>query len=175
MNLYDATVPQYLQMLGAVAGLLTKAEEHCTQTGTAPAEVINDRLCADMFPFAYQVKSTAVHSAGAIAALANGVFSPDMTEPPADFAGLRARVTDAIAALQAVDPDALNAMADAPMRFEMRGPNREIRLPFTAATFLLSFSQPNFYFHATTTYALLRARGVAVGKIDFLGQMQLAQ
>jgi hypothetical protein len=168
-SLHAAVVPSYLQILGAVAGLLDKAEAYCAEKGLAPAELIQARLAADMFPFAYQVKSTAVHSIGAIEGVRKGVFSPDLTPPPDSFAGLKAQVTGAIEALSKVPAAELDGYVGRDMRFEFRGN----RLDFTAENFLLSFSQPNFYFHATTAYDILRWKGLPIGKRDFSGKMRL--
>ena len=82
-SLYAATVPTYLQILHGVSSLLDKAEAFCAEKAIAPSDIIQARLADDMLPFAYQVKSTAVHSLGAIEAVRRGVFSPDMTPPPA--------------------------------------------------------------------------------------------
>ena len=73
------------------------------------------------------------------------------------------------ASLEALDRDAVDAMADSDTQFAFG----ETRIPFTGANFLLSFSQPNFYFHATTAYAILRNRGVKLGKRDFIGQLRI--
>jgi uncharacterized protein len=165
-SLYDATVPAWLQMLGSVSG---KAEAHCAQHGLAPAELIEARLADDMLPLGYQVKSTVVHSAGAIRSLGQGVFSPDRQPWPDSFAGLRELVAAAREELAALDPATVEAFVGRDMRFEI---GSRYRLDFTAEHFLMSFSLPNFYFHATTAYDILRARGLAIGKVDFLGQMR---
>ena len=170
-SLYDAVVPSNLQILGAVAAIVDKAESWCAENGHEADKVIGARLADDMLPFAYQVKSTAFHSAGALEGAREGLFSPDFTPPPGDFAGLKARLAEAIAALEAVTPDEVNALADREVVFAIG----DIRMPFTGANFLLSFSQPNFYFHATTAYDLVRMLGVPVGKRDFLGRMRLTR
>jgi hypothetical protein len=121
-----------------------------------------------MQPFAYQVKSTAVHSLGAIDGVRRGSFSPDTAEPPATFAALKARITATLSALEAVSPEEVEAFIGRDMRFtSSRG-----QLEFTAEQFLLSFSQPNFYFHATTAYDILRWKGVGIGKRDFTGRLR---
>lgn len=168
LSLYDATIPGYLQILGAVAGLLDKAEAFCAERQLPPAKLLEARLAEDMLPFGYQVRATVSHSIGAIEGLRKGVFSPDRTPWPDTLAGLRALVEGARAALAALDPAEVNAFEGRDMRFEMGA----YRLDFTAESFLLSFSQPNFYFHATTAYALLRAQGARIGKQDFLGRMR---
>jgi len=168
-SLYDAIIPSYRQMLGAVAGLVDKAEAHCAEQGLAPDDLIQARFAEDMLPFAYQVKSTKVHSIGAIEGVRRGTFSPDRTTPPQDFAGLKAQVAEALAAIEAIDPAEIEGFIGGDMCFEIGSMKRE----YTAENFLLSFSQPNFYFHATTAYDLLRWKGVALGKRDFLGAARL--
>ena len=169
LSLYAATVPSYRQILGSVAGLLRTAERHCTEQALDPAQIIEARLAPDMFPFAYQVKSAAVHSIGAIEGVRKGVFSPDTTPPPASFAALGQRIEAAIEALGAIDPAEMDGFQGRDMWFVFG----ERRLPFTAEEFLLSFSQPNFYFHAATAYDILRWKGLPVGKRDFMGAMRL--
>jgi hypothetical protein len=121
-----------------------------------------------MLPFAYQVKSAAVHSLGAIEAIRRGVFSPDMTPPPDTFAALHARIADTLAALKAIEAAEIDAFIGRDMRFAFG----DRHIDFTAEEFLLSFSQPNFYFHATTAYDILRWRGVPLGKRDFMGGLR---
>jgi uncharacterized protein len=169
LSLYAATIPSYQQILGAVAGLLVKAEAFCSEKKLAPEDVIQARLAPDMLPFAYQVKSTAVHSLGAIEGIRRGMFSPDMTPPPETFAALKARIAETISALGKIEPAEVDGFMGRDMRFVLG----ERRMDFTAEDFLLSFSQPNFYFHATTAYDILRSKGVQVGKRDFMGAVRL--
>ncbi|MFM9936556.1 MAG: DUF1993 family protein [Novosphingobium sp.] len=168
-SLYDAVVPTNLQTLGAIDALLVKAEAFCAEHGRAEAELIDARLAPDMLPFGYQVKSCVTHSVGAVEGVKAGSFSPDLAAWPTDFAGLHAKLQGAIADLNSIDRDAFDALGDNDTLFSFG----EMRLPFTGANFLLSFSQPNFFFHAATAYAILRAQGVKVGKGDFLGRPRL--
>lgn len=165
ISLYDATVLNYRQTLGAVAGLLDKGEAFCREKALSPEELIQARLAPDMLPFAYQVKSTAVHSLGAIEGVRRGVFSPDMTPPPETFAALKARIAATLSALETVAPAEVESFIGRDMRFEVG----DRRFDYTAEGFLLSFSLPNFYFHAATAYDILRSKGVAIGKRDFMG------
>lgn len=169
LSLYAATIPSYRQILGAVAALLVKAETHCTEKSVAPAEIIQARLAPDMLPFAYQVKSTSVHSLGAIEGLRKGVFSPDLTPPPQTFAELKSQIALALAGLEALDPTEIDAFVGRDMRFVFG----ERQIGFTAEDFLLSFSQPNFYFHASTAYDILRWKGLPIGKRDFTGRLRI--
>ena len=165
LSLHAALVPSWLQILGAGRGWLDKATAH----GLSAADLTEARLIEDMFPFAYQVKSMAVHSQGAIEAVRQGVFAPNFGEAlPGSYDELRERLENAVAVLESVSEDELESFIGRPMRFEIG----EKRLDFTAEDFLLSFSQPNFYFHATMAYAILRAKGVPVGKIDYLGKLR---
>jgi hypothetical protein len=168
-SLYAATIPSYQQILGAVSGLLATAEAFCSEKSIAHEQIIQARLAEDMQPFAYQVKSTAVHSLGAIEGVRRGVFSPDMTTPPETFTALKARIAETLAALEVIQPAEVDAFVGRDMRFA----SGDRRLDFTAENFLLSFSQPNFYFHATTTYDILRWKGVRIGKRNFVGKLRL--
>lgn len=168
-SLYAATIPSYRQILGAVSKLLRTAESFCTEKGVAPAEILQACLAADMLPFAYQVKSTAVHSLGAIEGVRKGEFSPDMTPPPETFAALQERIANTVTALEAISPAEIEGFMGRPMCFVFG----ERRIDFTAEDFLLSFSQPNFYFHAATAYDILRWKGLPIGKRDFIGRLRL--
>lgn len=169
LTLYAATIPTYLQVLGSVSQMIGKADAFCSERGLSADALLQARLADDMLPFAYQVKSTAVHSIGAIEGVRKGIFSPDMTPAPDSFDGLKDCVAQATAALAALDPAEVEAFIGQPACFEF-GTHR---IDFVAEEFLLSFSQPNFYFHATTAYSILRMKGVEVGKRDFLGQMRM--
>lgn len=167
-SLYDATVPSWQQILGSVSGLLDKTQTYCLEQQLAPESIIASRLVDDMLPFGYQVKSTVVHSVGAIKGVRMGVFSPDRSPWPDSLAGLHEMVEFAIGELAALEPAEVNAFEGQDMRFEMG----TYKVEFAAENFLLSFSQPNFYFHATTAYDILRAKGLAIGKKDFIGMLR---
>jgi hypothetical protein len=171
ISLYDALVPSYLQILGSVRGLIDKAQAHCQSTGCEAEELIGSRLFEDMLDFSYQVKSCAVHSAGAIAGVRAGLFSPDRSDPPGSFDGLRQRIDEAVSVLQAISQEEMESLAAKEVHFTI--PDR-LDWTFTGQNFLLSFSQPNFYFHATTAYDILRMKGVKIGKADYLGAMRIS-
>jgi hypothetical protein len=157
-----------LHLVPADQELGTRVSSSCLYFG-APPELIQARLAADMLPLAYQVKSTAVHSLGAIEGVRKGVFSPDMAPPPETFAALKTRIADTLAALRAIDAAEIDGFVGRDMRFAFG----ERTMDFTAENFLLSFSQPNFYFHATTAYDILRWKGLQIGKRDFMGRPRL--
>ncbi len=168
LSLYDATVPQFVQILTGTAGLLAKAEAHCVAHDLPESALIGARLYEDMLPFWFQVRSAAGHSAGTIAALGRGEYSPDRSPPPKDFAALKVIVHNALDVLKTASPAEVDAAWGRNMRFTS-GP---VVLDFTAEACLLSFAMPNFYFHATTAYDILRAQGVSLGKPDFVGPLR---
>ena len=169
LTLYAATIPSYLQILSSIGGLIDMAEHFCRDKDIAPDKLIEARLTDDMNSFAYQVKSTAIHSIGAIQGVRAGVFSPDTATPPASFDAMRTRIEETRSALQLITVEEMEDFIGRDMRFEVG----ERRVEFRAEDFLLSFSQPNFYFHAATAYDILRMKGVALGKRDFLGPLRL--
>lgn len=122
------------------------------------------KLAPDMLPFYRQVRGFAMHAQGGIEGAMTGVFSPDRSPAPQTFAGLKERLGEATAFLESLDQTAFEDLVGRPMRFEAG----ETSIPFKADNFLLSFSQPNFYFHVTTAYAILRNLGVEIGKTDYL-------
>ena len=168
-SLYAATVPSYRQILGGIAGLLLTAQTFCADKGIAPTELTQARLAPDMFPFSFQVKLTIGHSIGAIEGIRKGTFSPDTSPAPDSFEGLTRQVDDALERLAKVAPAEIDGCLGRDMQFVFG----ERRLPFTAEDYLLSFAQPNFYFHAATAYDILRWKGLAIGKRDFIGKLRL--
>lgn len=167
-SLYDVTVGTYRQVLGATSGFLAKGREHCQENGIDLNEIVQTSLIDDMAPFLFQVVSTAHHSLNALKGTEAGEFGPPETSA-LDYAGLEKLVADAAQGIEAFTPDTVNGWVGKDMTFVMG----DMRIPFTAEDFLMTFSLPNFYFHATTTYDILRMKGVPIGKRDFLGQMRM--
>jgi len=168
-SLYDATVANYLQILGSTEALMAKSLVHFKEKGIDPVTIVETRLCDDMLPFRFQVVAVAHHSRGAMAAARDCVFVPPTNRPDLDFAGLQALVTEARTELAALTPDAVNGMLGRDVVFKLG----DRALPFTAEGFLMSFSLPNFFFHATTAYDILRHKGAPIGKRDFMGKLKL--
>lgn len=169
LALYDVSVVPFLQTLGGVQGFLERGLSHCQDNNIDPATIVDTRVASDMLPFWFQVAAVAHHSKGAIEGVKAGVFSPPTDRPPFTYADLQAKVADAIAYLKALDPAEINALEGGDMVFLFG----ERKLPFTAEGFLLSFSMPNLHFHASTAYGILRAKGVPLGKRDYMGALQL--
>ena len=168
-SLYDASVANYLQILGAVSGYLDKSLGFFREKGIDPAEVVEARLASDMWPLRWQIGSLVHHSRGAMEATKTGVFMPPSGKPDLDYAALQTLVTAARDELAGLTPDSVNALIGREVIFKLG----DRTLPFTAEGFLMSFSLPNFFFHATTAYDILRHKGAPLGKRDFMGRLNL--
>jgi hypothetical protein len=173
-SFYDVSVRTYQQIVGATAGFLAKGAEHFAAAGTDLAEVARSRLRDDMATLQFQVFCVAHHSIGALDGMRSGVFLPPADDrglkgSDLEYADLQALIAETADKLAALEEDAVNALAAGKLVFRIGGNE----LPFTNPDFLLTFSLPNFYFHATTAYDILRAKGVPIGKRDFLGQMRI--
>lgn len=169
--LYDLTVATYLQTLGGVSGFLERGAAHCRDNNLDPEEIVDTRLWNDMLPFRFQVIAVAHHSRGAIEGAKAGAFGPPTEQRPLTYAQLQALIEETREWLKAVAPADVNALEGRDVTFQMR----DFKIPFTAENFLMSFSLPNFYFHATTAYDILRSKGVPLGKRDFMGAMRMKQ
>jgi hypothetical protein len=167
--LYDISVASFLQVLGAVSGFLDKGARHCQAAGIDLDDLVEMRLCPDMLPFRFQIISVAHHSRGAIDGVQAGVFMPPSGVANQDYAALQQIVEEARAALQALTRESVAALQGREVIFRLG----ERSIPFTAEDFLMSFSLPNLYFHATTAYDMLRIKGVPLGKRDYLGQLRI--
>src|SRR3984893_3879332 len=167
-SLYDLSVPTFLQTVRSVGGFLDRAATHFSNTGVDPDNFVNPRLFDDMAPFHFQIEAASHHSVWGVEALRTGAFTPPALVGPVPFAALRAIIAEGQAALAAFDRDEIDGCAGKELDLQI-GPRR---LAFTAETFILSFSLPNFHFHAVTAYDILRSRGVPIGKRDYEGRLR---
>ena len=164
-SLYHATVPTFIQVLEPLGGLIAKAREHCREKGLPDTALTEARLAPDKWPFAKQVMAACQHSAGAVEGVQADGCGPDLTPPPTAFDALDAAVARALATLRAVTPDQIDGIADKDTCFRFG----ETRMDYSVRDYLLSFALPNFFFHDSMAYAVLRAQGLAIGKRDWLG------
>lgn len=171
LSLYDITVPNYLQTLGAVMQVLAKGAAHAEARGSSPDELLTLRLTDDMAPLTFQIVSVWHHSLGAMRSLESGLFQPPPKVDCEGWAGYNTLIHEAIEEISAKTPDAVNALSGKPMKFKAG----ETELPFLTDDFVQTFSQPNFFFHATTLYDLLRMDGVKLSKMDYLGALRFNQ
>ena len=146
LSLYDISVPSYLQTLGAVAGFLEAGRSHCSESNSDVEAVVSTRLHEDMWPFHDQIVSVAHHSLGCIRGLQAGLFQPPNLETRMDFAGLQSLVAEAVTEVEKFDRATVDALEGKDLLFKVGN----FELQFAAEDFVMSFSLPNFYFHATT-------------------------
>ncbi|HVY89637.1 MAG TPA: DUF1993 domain-containing protein [Hyphomonadaceae bacterium] len=165
ITLYDATVTSFAQTLGAMKSFLAFSQKH----GIDTVEIVDARLIGDMLPFRYQVQAAVGHSVDALAACKTGIFDPPHGTPNADYAALQGEVDAALARLGEFKPAEINALEGKDVAFRLG----ERSMPFTVENFLLSFSLPNFHFHCTTAYDILRSKGVPLGKRNYLGAVRM--
>jgi hypothetical protein len=169
ISLYDVSVGGFLQALGGVAGFLDKGLAHCQAAKIDPESIVEAKLAPDMWAFRNQIVSVVHHSLGAIQGAKAGSFSPPTDKRPHDYAALQKLVADARAELKAMTPDEINALEGKDVTFVLG----DFKIPFVAENFLMSFSTPNLYFHATTAYDILRSHGAPVGKRDYMGSLRI--
>lgn len=166
--LYDVTVLGFLQTVNAMEGVLQRGLAHCKERGIDTNEIVETRLHPDMLPFRFQVVSIVKNSVGAIESAKAGLFARPPETPALDYAGLQGVLAEASAKLKTYARDEVNALQGRDMVFHPG----EHKMLFTIEDFLLSFSIPNFHFHATTAYDILRSTGVPIGKRDYLGRVR---
>lgn len=169
IGLYDLSVGTYTQVLRGAIGTLEKTKAYCAEQGIAESDILKTSLIDDMWDFHMQVISFNHHSVKTIEALTSGEFVPPLGYEPRDFDGLLEMTRASLTSMQAQESDAINATEGNTIIFKL-GSNE---MPFTAENFVLSFSLPNFYFHLTTAYDILRMKGVPIGKMDFLGKLKI--
>lgn len=182
LTLYDLSVPTFLQTARAMSTCLDRAARHCAETGADADDVVHARLHHDMAPFHFQIESLKNHAVWGLEAVKTGVFAPPPLAGATCFADLQAMLGQAIAMLEASTPEDINRWSGKPLDIEVFRPVDEHHastsawaartLAFTSETFLLSYSLPNFYFHAVTAYDIMRTRGVPIGKGDYEGRLR---
>ncbi|BEV13482.1 DUF1993 domain-containing protein [Herbaspirillum sp. DW155] len=164
INLYQVSIPMLIHSLNTLSTLLEKAEQHAEERRLDPQQLLGARLYEDMFPLTGQIQR-ASDTAKATASRLSGVTAPVFADEEASFDELQARINKTIVFLEAIPADAINGQEERPVIMKLRGEERTM----TAQQYLTSFGLPNFLFHVTTAYAILRNQGVKLGKLDFLG------
>ncbi len=169
VSLSNVSLDTYIQMVSAASNIIEKAEEFCKKNNIDVQEIVEMQLYKDMAPFTFQVFSIVHHSVGAIDALKTGEFGPPKMPNNLSFENCKDMLKEAEENLKNIDSYEIDNLVDKEIIFKMES----ITWPFTATDFILSFSLPNFYFHLTTFYDMLRMKGLKIGKLDFVGQMKL--
>jgi hypothetical protein len=165
VSMYKISVPIFVQFLTALAAALDKAAAHCEAKKIDPSALLNARLFPDMFPFARQVRAAADHAVNATARLA-GAEPLAFANAEPSFSELRERLDKAIGFVKGFQPGQIDGSEDKPIKITFpSGATRD----FTGQSLLLNNALPNFYFHCTTAYDILRHCGLELGKRDFMG------
>jgi hypothetical protein len=164
ISMYEASIPVLVRMLGNLRAILEKASTHAQAHNFDSAVLAGDRLYPDMFPMTRQVQIATDMAKGCAARLAGG-DPPSYADTETTLPELVARIDKTIAFLQTFKPDQINGSEARDIKLTTRRGD----LHFNGQQYLLNFVLPNFYFHVTTAYNILRHNGVALGKGDYLG------
>jgi hypothetical protein len=163
--MYQASVPVLVQFLTSLSAVLDKAAAHAEAKKIDASVLLNTRLYPDMFPLVRQVRAATDHAVNAGGRLA-GAELPTFANTEASIPELKERIAKAIEFLKGLKPSEIDGSEDKEIKITFpSGATRE----FTGQTFLLNQTLPNFYFHCTTAYDILRQCGVELGKRDFMG------
>ena len=164
ISMYQASAPRFANMLRNLSVLLDKGQAHCEARKIDPAVMGGMRLIADMFPLSRQVQIACDTAKGAVARLA-GVDIPKHEDTEQTFAELKQRIAKTIDFILSVPAEKIDGSEDRQVTLRLGG--RDVT--FTGIQYLLGFAHPNFYFHVTTAYDILRANGVELGKREYIG------
>jgi hypothetical protein len=164
MSMYQASIPQFTKMLSNLSNILKKGEEFAKAKNIDGAVLVGSRLAADMFPLAKQVQIACDQVKNGMARLA-GVEPPKFDDNESTFAELQERIAKTIAFAKSIKPEQVDGTEAKEIKFSIREWNFE----FVGDQYLMTWIIPNFYFHVTTAYNILRHNGVEIGKSDFLG------
>ncbi len=164
VNAYQATVPAFVQILTALSAILKKAVAHAETKKIDPAVFVNARIAPDMFPLSRQIQIATDHAKGASARLA-GVDVPSYADTETTFDELQARIAKTLDFVKGLKQAQFDGGFDRDVTLTIAGQ----KMTWKGNVYLHQFALPNFYFHATAAYAILRHNGVEVGKRDFLG------
>jgi len=163
-GMYQASVPAFVKMLNNLSAILDKAERFAADRKIAPEVLLNWRLAPDMFALTRQIQIASDLAKGAAARLA-GREVPSYADEEKSFADLKARIAKTVKFIESVGPKDIDGSEGRDIALAVGG--QELR--FKGAPYLMDFVVPNFYFHATAAYAILRRCGIDIGKRDFLG------
>lgn len=163
-ELYDLTVPAFLRGFAAMSAFLEKGRAWAEENGVPEADLINARIFEDMAPLTGQVQRVSDGAKFCIARLGE-IEAPSFPDTETNFAELQARIAATVEFIKSAPRDKIDGREEDEIILKL--PKTELK--FTGLSYVTSFALPNFYFHITTAYALLRMKGVPVGKLDYLG------
>lgn len=164
LSMYDVSIPVFIRALTNLSAILDKGAAHAQAQGMDASELIQTRLIADMDPLPAQVQRASDAAKGCAARLA-GIDIPSYPDDEATFPELQERIAKTVEFLKSIRPEQLEGSETRVVELKLRsGP-----VTFDGKSYMLGFALPNFFFHVTTAYDLLRHKGVQIGKMDYLG------
>ena len=163
--MYQASAPRFANTLGSLSAILDKAQAHCDARKIDPLVLTGFRLFPDMFPFSRQVQIACDTAKGAVARLA-GVEIPRHEDVEKTLQDLKARIAKTLDFVQSLKAERIEGTEEKEIVLQMRNGERR----YTGLQYLMGHALPNFYFHVTTAYNILRHNGVELGKADYLGK-----
>jgi hypothetical protein len=163
--MYDASVPVLKQMLTSLSYVLARAEEHALEKKIDPNALLQARLFPDMFPLTRQVQ-VACDFGKSIPSRLVGADVPAYDDSEQSFADLQARIARTVKFIDEIEPASFDGSEDRPILLRAGTPKER---SIGGRAYLLNYGLPQFFFHVTTAYALLRHNGVAIGKKDYMG------
>ncbi|HUJ76874.1 MAG TPA: DUF1993 domain-containing protein [bacterium] len=166
MSMYQMSVPLFVKTLGNLSAILDKGAAFAEHKKIDPSVLLGYRLAPDMFNLTSQVQNSADHAKRACARLA-AVEAPAYEDKEATFAELKARIEKTVAFIHALKPAQFDGAESREVTLKIGGQDRKVPM----LTYYLHNALPNFFFHTTTAYAILRHCGVDIGKRDFIGQL----
>lgn len=164
VSMFQASIPVFSRGLTVISTLLAKAVSHASQLGLDPVSLVEGRLAPDMLTLAGQVQRASDTARFSAARLADE-RAPSLADDEASFNELQQRITKTIAYLKTIHPEALEGSETREISM-FSGENRRV---FRGDAYLLTYAPPNFFFHVATAHDILRHKGVAIGKRDYLG------
>lgn len=164
LSMYEASIPVFVKFLSNLSTILEKGATHAEAKKIEPSVLINARLAPDMYPLSRQIQIATDVVKGCAARLA-GIEVPSYEDTEATFPELQGRIAKTVSFLQSVSPSQIDGSEERSVTLKLRGQD----VTFLGQDYLLNFAIPNFYFHTTVAYAILRHNGVELGKMDFLG------
>jgi hypothetical protein len=164
LSMYQASAPRFANLLNNLAAILDKAQAHCETKKIDPLALTAFRLYPDMLPFMRQITIACDTAKGAVARLA-GVEIPKHEDTETTFAELKARIAKTVDFIGTIKPAQIDGSEEKTIVLKLGGREQT----FKGLQYLLGFAQPNFYFHVTAAYAILRHNGVELAKRDYIG------
>jgi len=165
-SMYETSVPVFIRALDNLSTILEKGEAFAKAKGTDPSDLVETRLIEDMDPLRAQIQRASDSAKGAGARL-TGTDNPSFADEETSFSELQERIAKTVSYLKGLEAKAFDGSESREVTIN----SRRVAVTMSGQDYLLKFALPNFFFHVTTAYDILRHKGVEVGKMDYIGQL----